>query len=62
MFSMPRYVDEENSKYPASAKYPVLTKQKKTDLFPNIAGAPSVHTEPITCMSRSCFAKKFLTH
>ena len=29
MFSMPRHVDEENNEYPASAEYPVLTKQKK---------------------------------
>ena len=57
MFSIPRHVDGGNSEYLASAEYPVLTKQKKTDLFPNIAGAPSVYTEPIACMSRSCLQK-----
>ena len=44
---MPRHVDEENSEYPASAEYPVLTKQKKNGLFPNIAGAPSVHKKKL---------------
>ena len=29
MFLMLKHVDEENSKYPASAEHTVLTKQKK---------------------------------
>ena len=56
---MLKHVDEENSEYPASAEYPVSTKQKK---IPNIAGAPSIHAEQITWMSRPCFAKKIFTH
>ena len=51
MFLMQKHVDEKNSEYPASAKYPVLTKQNKNDLFPNITGASTVHTQPIIWMS-----------
>jgi len=32
------------------------------DLFPRIAVAPSVHTEPIRWISNSCFAKKSFTN
>ena len=53
VFLMLKYVDEENSEYPATAECAVLAMQNTPIyLFPNIAGALSVHTEPITWMSR----------
>ena len=53
MFLMLKYVDKENSEYPPTAECPVLAMQKTPIyLFPNIAGALSVHTEQITWMCR----------
>ena len=53
VFLMLKYVDEENNEYPATAECAVLAMQKTPIyLFPNIAGALSVHTEQITLMSR----------
>ena len=49
-----KHVGKINSEYPAKTDYRNLTKQKKN---PSIAGAPSVYTESIILISRSCFEK-----
>ena len=55
MFLILKHVDKENSEYLANANYP---KQK---IFPNITGAPSVHTEQIIWISRLCLKKNIHT-
>ena len=53
MFLMLQHIDEDNREHHVSAEYPVLGKQKKKNkLSLNISRTLSVHTEPITWMSR----------
>lgn len=57
---MPKHFDEENSGY--LARISCFFSAENPDLFPSIAGALLVHTEPIIWISKSYFAKKSFTH
>ena len=57
---MLQHDDEENSEYPATVEYLDFNKAKKNLFISHHSRSTFIHTEPITWMYRSCFAKIIL--
>ena len=58
---MLKHVDEENSEYPASEEYPVLTKQKNPFISQNSRGTVSTHITNNLDV-KVMFRKQIFTH